>query len=139
MKLDEAVETILRKRRRTGESESKPPPLSELRADEKVRIATILKEHRPKLARFSDIMRSAMAGAEMPAFESLVNTPDFTDGFLLRQCHLASGWALRRFLMEQGLDVMYPRSHRHPGQHFFQLFTGPVGIEHNLGLLRKAV
>ena len=105
MKLEEAVAIVVGKRRRTSTQQYQLPSLSELRREEKAHISVIVKQCRPELAQFRDIMRSALAGAEKTVLKNLVNTPDFTDGFLLLKGHCASGWTLQRFLIEQGLDV----------------------------------
>ena len=139
MKVEQAVEIMINKRRRTCTKEARPLSLSEMRAEEKACISRLAKQHRKNLVQFHDIMQAAMETEWWATFESLANTPDFTDGFLLRLGSYASGWALHRFLIEQGLDVNWPYSHGKAGHQFFQLRSGPYGIEHNLGVLRGAV
>ena len=83
---------MIKKRRKTVDTASKPMSLLQLREKEKRAIAAMIKKHRAELPQFKDIMKTVLDKAKASTFKRLRGNRDFCDGFLLHGGNLSGGW-----------------------------------------------
>ena len=82
--LEEAIHDQIMKRRKTGASSEFPITLCELRALDRSNISEILKEMKPLLTSWDQILARCLEGLQPARFTDLKSVDDFIDGIQVR-------------------------------------------------------
>lgn len=106
--LQQAVASQIKRRRRSTNTTGAKVTLQERRAFDRATIEKIIKDNKPILKRWTDILEACLRGKVPQPFLRMQSIDDFIDGF---QLFCPPGFTVRsleRLLRDKGLEITRP-------------------------------